>query len=120
MPDKPFFRDSIGLVFCQRGAPKQKNLGSWFLTFLRTTKSAFTPTQFVAYTHEQLAQASFLPGWKDQDASHIVVVPTHFLLAEEAYDLPLTALRIREHKKVVSKSGDIVKYGLCVEEELSE
>lgn len=91
-----------------------------FLTFLWTTESAFTSTQFVAHAHEQLAQASFLPGWKDQNASHIVVVPAHFFLAEETHDLSLGGLRIGEHEKVVSKSGDIVEDGLCVEEELSE
>ena len=94
--------------------------GRRILTFLGTTESAFTPTQFVAHAHQQLTQATFLPWWKDQNASHIVVVPAHLFLAEEAHDLSFGVLRICKHEKVVSKCRDIVEDGLCVEEEFGE
>jgi hypothetical protein len=64
MLDMPFFRDSIGLMVLS--AWRLSGFGErGILTFLRTTESAFTPTQFVAHTHQQLTQTTFLPGWKD-------------------------------------------------------
>lgn len=115
----PFFQDSIGLMVLSAWRVGDYG-GERILTFFRTTESAFTPTQLVAHAHQQLTQATFLPGWKDQNASYIVVVPAHLFLAEEAYDLSFGVLRIRKHEKVISKCGDIVEDGLCVEEELGE
>ena len=98
-----------------------QNSGGWgILTFLGATESAFATTQFVAHAHQQLTQTTFLPGWKDQNASHIIVVPAHLFLAEEAHDLSFCILRIRKHEKVVSECRDIVENGLCVEEEFGE
>jgi hypothetical protein len=115
----PFFQGSIGLVVLS--AWRLNDFGErGVLTFFRTTESTLTPTQLVAHAHEQLTQATFLPGWKDQNASHIVVIPAHLFLAEEAHNLSFGVLRIRKHENVVSECGDIVEDGLCVEEELGE
>jgi hypothetical protein len=115
----PFFQDSIGLMVLSAWRLGDYG-GKRILTFFRTTEPAFTPTQFVAHAHQQLTQATFLPGWEDQNASHIVIVPAHLFLAEEAYDLSFGVLRIRKHEKVVSECGDIVEDRLSVEEELGE
>ena len=119
MPDRPFFQDSIGLMVLS--AWRLDDYGRRrILTFFRTPESAFTATQFVTNAHQQLTQTMFLPGWKDKDASHVVVVPAHLFLAEETHDLSFGALRIGEHEEVISKCGNIVEDRLCVEEELCE
>ena len=53
------------------------------LTLLWATDPALSPAELVTHTHEYLAQPSLLPRREDQDASKVVVIPTHLLLREE-------------------------------------
>lgn len=74
-----------------------------------------------------------LPRRKDQDASQIIIIPAHLLLAEEADDLILSHGRvsielcagyawrgIMRDEQIVEEGCDIVEYRFRVEEELGE
>lgn len=80
----------------------------------------FSSAEFVAYTHENLAKAFALPRREHKDAREIVVVPAHFLLAEEADGLEMWRAGASRgvDKEVVVEGGDIEEDGLVVEEEL--
>lgn len=80
----------------------------------------FSSAEFIAYTHEDLAKAFALPGREHKDAREIIIIPTHFLLTEEADGLEMRRAGASRgvDKKVIVERGDIEEDGLVVEEEL--
>ena len=93
---------------------------------LRPSDAVFPPAELVADSHEDLAETFALPGWEDEDAGEVVVVPAHFFFAEEADDLggggAACALhgRGRVEEEVVIEGGHVKEDGFVVEEELGE
>jgi hypothetical protein len=67
-----------------------------------------------------------LPWWKDEDACHIVVVPGHFLLAEEANDLAVRVLGFlfrsggQLNEGVVEESAGVEEDGFGLQEQFGE
>lgn len=90
--------------------------------FFWTTQPAFALAKFVAYGHEDLTKTTFLPGWKYDDASEVVVIPTEFFFAEEANDLGAWRMgrSIGIDKEVVEKRCYVIEHRLSVEEQLGE
>lgn len=114
------------------------------LTFLRSPQPALPFTHLITGAHQYLAQALFLPRGEHEDTREVVVIPAHFLFAEEPYDLALLSIllyigrgrcgcrcggemraldrrhRVVRNEYVVQERCDVVEDGFRVEEEFCE
>lgn len=87
--------------------------------------AVFAFAELVAYAHQDFPEAFALPGREDEDAREVVVVPAHFLFAEEADDLGVRGgLRGRGrrsvHEEVVVEGGHVEEDGFIVEKKFRE